>query len=359
LKKAFITGVTGQDGSYLAELLLEKGYEVHGLIRRTSEPTIGRISHLLRDHAKNGIFRLHFGDLTDTNSLVCLVGEVRPDEVYNLGAQSDVAISFEIPEYTANVDALGPLRLLEAIRSCGLADSCRYYQASTSELFGSVLEVPQTEATEFRPQSPYAIAKQYGYWITKNYRETHGMYACNGILFNHESPRRGVNFVTRKITKTLARIACGLEECLILGNLNSLRDWGHARDYVEMQWLMLQQDVPNDFVIATGHQISVREFAERAAQRLGILLDWSGTGVSEIGTIKSIESSEASDFLSVGQTIIRVSDMYFRPAEMDNLVGSSGLAREKLGWIPSCSVDEMIAEMVDHDLAESKNELIS
>ena len=357
MKKALITGVTGQDGSYLAELLLEKGYEVHGIKRRASSLNTGRIDHLYQDpHDQDRKLHLHYGDLSDSSNLVRILEEVRPDEVYNLGAQSHVAVSFEAPEYTADVDALGTLRLLEGIRFLGMCASCRFYQASTSELYGLVQEVPQKEATPFYPRSPYAVAKLYAYWITVNYRESYGMYACNGILFNHESKRRGETFVTRKITRVLSRIACGLNNCLYLGNLDALRDWGHAKDYVEMQWLMLQQEQPEDFVIATGRQIAVREFVSKAASRLGIELEWIGSGVDEIAKVKSVEVGDVEEHVRTGDTIVRIDPRYFRPAEVETLLGDPSMAREQLGWSPSTTLDEMIDEMVGFDYEESRKE---
>ena len=355
MKKALITGITGQDGSYLAELLHDKGYEVHGIKRRASSFNTSRIDHLYQDpHATDRRLHLHYGDLTDTSNLVRILEQVRPDEVYNLGAQSHVAVSFEAPEYTADVDAIGTLRLLEGIRFLGLGDTCRFYQASTSELYGLVQETPQKETTPFYPRSPYAVAKLYAYWITVNYRESYGIYACNGILFNHESERRGETFVTRKITRSLARIAMGLEECLYLGNLDALRDWGHARDYVEMQWLMLQQEEAQDFVIATGRQESVRDFVNQGATRLGIGLDWSGSGVDEIATIVSITNEELR--VKVGDVIVRVDPRYFRPAEVETLLGDPSFAKQQLGWEPTTTLAEMIAEMVDYDFQEASKE---
>ena len=355
MKKALITGITGQDGSYLAEFLLEKGYEVHGIKRRASSFNTSRIDHLYEDpHFPERQLHLHYGDLTDTSNIVRILEEIHPDEVYNLGAQSHVAVSFEAPEYTADVDAIGTLRLLEGIRFLGLTDSCRFYQASTSELFGLVQEVPQKETTPFYPRSPYAVAKLYAYWITINYRESYGMYACNGILFNHESERRGETFVTRKITRSLARIAMGLEECLYLGNLDALRDWGHARDYVEMQWLMLQQDLARDFVIATGRQVSVREFVNRSASRLGIGLEWNGSNIDEFATVVSVRNDKFK--VSLGDVIIRVDPRYFRPAEVETLLGDPSLAKERLGWEPTTTLDAMIAEMVDSDFQEASRE---
>ena len=357
MKRALITGVTGQDGSYLTELLLEKGYEVHGIKRRASSFNTTRIDHLYQDpHDSVRRLHLHYGDLTDSSNLVRILEEVRPDEVYNLGAQSHVAVSFESPEYTADVDAIGTLRLLEGIRFLGMTDSCRFYQASTSELYGLVQETPQKETTPFYPRSPYAVAKLYAYWITVNYRESYGMYACNGILFNHESKRRGETFVTRKITRALARVGCGLDSCLYLGNLDALRDWGHARDYVEMQWLMLQQDTPQDFVIATGRQVSVREFVDLSAGRLGISLEWSGSGVDETGTVASVTDPEVAKHVEVGQVIVRVDPRYFRPAEVETLLGDPARAHQELGWSPTTTLAEMIDEMVGHDFLESQKE---
>ncbi|EKH1293633.1 GDP-mannose 4,6-dehydratase [Escherichia coli] len=348
-KVALITGVTGQDGSYLVEFLLEKGYEVHGIKRRASQFNTQRVDHIYEDpHESNVNFKLHYGDLTDTSNLTRIISEVQPDEVYNLGAQSHVAVSFESPEYTADVDAIGTLRLLEAIRFLGLAKKTRFYQASTSELYGLVQEIPQKETTPFYPRSPYAVAKMYAYWITVNYREAYGMYACNGILFNHESPRRGETFVTRKITRGLANIAQGLSKKLYMGNLDSLRDWGHARDYVKMQWLMLQQEQPEDFVIATGVQHSVREFITMAANELGIKLRFEGTGVEEKGIIESIEGNKAPA-LKVGDVIVEVDPQYFRPAEVETLLGDPTNARVKLGWTPKTTLNEMVKEMVEHD----------
>ena len=354
MKKALITGITGQDGSYLAELLLAKGYEVHGIKRRASSFNTERIDHIYQDpQVGQRQFRLHYGDLSDTSNLVRILSDVRPDEVYNLGAQSHVAVSFESPEYTADVDGLGALRLLEGIRFLGMEKSCRYYQASTSELFGLVQEVPQSETTPFYPRSPYAVAKLYAYWITVNYREAYGMYACNGILFNHESKRRGETFVTRKITLELTRIATGLKSCLYLGNLDTRRDWGHARDYVEMQWLMLQQDSPKDFVIATGQQVSVREFVNKTAKRLQIAIEWSGQGESEVGVVSSVQGSSAQH-VNLGDVIVRVDPRYFRPAEVDTLLGDPRLANQELGWKPTITLDALIDEMVEHDLDQAK-----
>ncbi len=354
MKKALITGITGQDGSYLAEFLLEKGYEVHGIKRRASLFNTQRIDHIYEDpHVENSRFRLHYGDLADSSNLTRILSEVRPDEVYNLGAQSHVAVSFEAPEYTADVDALGTLRLLEAIRFLGMEKTCRFYQASTSELYGLVQEIPQKETTPFHPRSPYAVAKMYAYWITVNYREAYGMYACNGILFNHESPRRGETFVTRKITRSIANIAQGLESCLFLGNIDSLRDWGHAKDYVRMQWMMLQQATADDFVIATGKQISVREFVRMSAREAGIELEFSGEGVHEIGTVTAVNQTLAPA-VAIGAVIVKVDPRYFRPAEVETLLGDPSKAREKLGWVPEITVEEMCAEMVASDLEAAR-----
>ena len=353
-KIALITGVTGQDGSYLSEFLLAKGYEVHGIKRRASSFNTERVDHIYQDpHVENVNFHLHYGDLTDTSNLVRILQEVQPDEVYNLGAQSHVAVSFECPEYTADVDAMGPLRLLEAIRILGLEKKTRFYQASTSELYGDVQEIPQTETTPFYPRSPYAVAKMYAYWIVVNYREAYGIYACNGILFNHESPRRGETFVTRKITRALSNISQGLENCLFLGNMDALRDWGHAKDYVRMQWMMLQQDTPDDFVIATGKQISVREFVRLSAAELGVELVFSGEGLDEIGTVKAI-TGDALPGVAVGDVIVKVDPRYFRPTEVETLLGNPAKAKEKLGWVPEISVEEMCAEMVANDLEIAK-----
>ena len=353
-KRALITGVTGQDGSYLAEFLLEKGYEVHGIKRRASLFNTDRVDHIYQDpHIEHTNFRLHYGDLTDSSNLTRIIQEVSPDEVYNLGAQSHVAVSFEVPEYTADVDAIGTLRLLEAIRFLGLEKKTRFYQASTSELYGLVQEVPQRETTPFHPRSPYAVAKLYGYWITVNYREAYGMYACNGILFNHESPRRGETFVTRKITRGLANIALGLEPCLYMGNMDALRDWGHAKDYVRMQWLMLQQDTPEDFVIATGEQYSVRDFVRWSAEELGITLRFEGAGVDEIAVVEAVTDNMVPA-LSPGDVILRVDPRYFRPAEVETLLGDPSKAKDKLGWVPEISVREMCAEMVAEDLKAAK-----
>jgi GDPmannose 4,6-dehydratase len=379
MKKALITGITGQDGSYLAELLLEKGYEVHGIKRRSSSFNTERIDHLYQDpHAEHPNLFLHYGDLTDSSNLTRLLAEIKPDEVYNLAAQSHVAVSFESPEYTADVDGMGTLRLLEAIRFLGLEKKTRFYQASTSELYGLVQEIPQRETTPFYPRSPYAVAKLYAYWITVNYREAYGMYACNGILFNHESPRRGETFVTRKITRALANISQGLEECLYMGNLDAKRDWGHAKDYVRMQWMMLQQEEPKDYVIATGVQYSVREFIEKSAAKLGIKIQWQGQGINEIGVVDSsspILHSELStqnsaleqqhsaqketlrtqhSALRTGSILVRIDPRYFRPSEVETLLGDPAKAKADLGWIPQITLDEMIDEMVAHDLDEAK-----
>ncbi len=353
-KVALITGVTGQDGSYLAELLLSKDYQVHGIKRRASSFNTKRIDHIYEDpHTAEQNLILHYGDLTDTSNLTRIIQQIQPDEIYNLGAQSHVAVSFEAPEYTADVDAIGTLRLLEAIRFLGLEKKTRFYQASTSELYGLVQEIPQRETTPFYPRSPYAVAKLYSYWITVNYREAYGMYACNGILFNHESPRRGETFVTRKITRAMANIAQGLEKCLHLGNMDSLRDWGHAKDYVEMQWLMLQQELPDDFVIATGVQYSVREFVEKTAKPLGITIRWEGTDIDEVGFVAKIEGDKAPA-LSIGDKIVAVDPRYFRPAEVETLLGDPSKAKEKLGWVPTTSLEQMIEEMVDYDLDQAK-----
>lgn len=350
MKKALITGITGQDGSYLAEFLLEKGYEVHGIKRRASSFNTQRVDHIYQDpHIENSRFHLHYGDLTDTSNLTRIISEVQPDELYNLGAQSHVAVSFECPEYTADVDAMGTLRLLEAIRFLGLEKKTKFYQASTSELYGEVQEIPQTETTPFHPRSPYAVAKMYAFWIAVNYRESYGIYACNGILFNHESPRRGETFVTRKITRALANISQGLEKCLYLGNMDALRDWGHAKDYVRMQWLMLQQETPEDFVIATGKQISVREFVIMSANEAGIELEFSGKGLDEIGTVTKVDQSIAIA-VNIGDIIVRVDPRYFRPAEVETLLGDPTKAKEKLGWVPEITVEEMCAEMVANDI---------
>jgi GDPmannose 4,6-dehydratase len=357
-KIALITGVTGQDGSYLAEHLLDIGYEVHGIKRRASSFNTQRIDHFYEDpHIDNAHFKLHFGDLTDTSNLTRIIAEVQPDEVYNLGAQSHVAVSFDSPEYTADVDAMGTLRMLEAIRFLGLREKTRFYQASTSELYGLVQETPQTETTPFYPRSPYAVAKLYSYWMTVNYREAYGMFACNGILFNHESPRRGETFVTRKITRGLANISQNLETCLYMGNIDSLRDWGHAKDYVRMQWMMLQQDKPEDYVIATGKQHSVREFIRWTAEELGLSLEFSGQGVDEIATVTAIEGDKAPA-VKVGDVVIRIDPRYFRPAEVETLLGDPSKAKQKLGWEPQITVREMCAEMVREDLKTARRNAI-
>ncbi len=364
MKKALITGVTGQDGAYLAEFLLQKGYEVHGVKRRTSLFNTDRIDHLYQGpHMKDRRFVLHHGDMTDSSSLLNILQNVQPDEVYNLAAQSHVAVSFEEPEYTANSDALGALRILEAIRTIGLAEKTRYYQASTSELFGEVQEVPQTETTPFYPRSPYAVAKLYAYWITVNYREAYGIYACNGILFNHESPVRGETFVTRKITRALSRIVLGLKDSVHLGNMDAKRDWGHAKDYVEMQWLMLQQEKPEDFVIATGHQYSVRDFVNAAAKEFGITLKWQGEGVDEQGIVESVENTgkndlDASKHVQPGDVIVRVDPRYFRPTEVETLLGDATKAKEKLGWVPKITFAELVAEMASYDLQEARRDAL-
>ena len=353
-KKALITGITGQDGSYLAEFLLEKGYEVHGIKRRASSLNTQRIDHIYEDpHTDNQNFILHYGDLTDSSNLTRILSVVQPDEVYNLGAQSHVAVSFEAPEYTADVDAIGTLRLLEAIRFLGLENKTKFYQASTSELYGLVQETPQKETTPFYPRSPYAVAKLYAYWTVVNYRESYGIYACNGILFNHESPRRGETFVTRKITRGLSNIAQGLESTLYLGNMNALRDWGHAKDYVRMQWMMLQQDDPEDFVIATGVQYSVREFVQWSAQELGIELEFRGEGVQEEAVITALKGTYAPA-LQVGDVIVKTDPRYFRPCEVETLLGDPSKAKEKLGWAPEITAQEMCAEMVCEDLKNAK-----
>ena len=353
MKKALITGITGQDGSYLAEFLLEKGYEVHGIKRRASSFNTQRVDHIYQDpHVQNAHFKLHYGDMTDSSNLTRILQEVQPDEVYNLAAQSHVAVSFEAPEYTADVVAMGTLRLLESIRLLGLEKKTRFYQASTSELYGLVQETPQKETTPFYPRSPYAAAKLYAYWITVNYREAYGMYACNGILFNHESPRRGETFVTRKITRGLANMAQGLEQCLYLGNMDALRDWGHAKDYVMMQWLMLQQEQPEDYVIATGVQHSVRQFIIWAAAELGLTLEFVGNGLEEYAVVKAIAGDKAPA-LKTGDIIVRVDPRYFRPSEVETLLGDPSKAKEKLGWVPEITVREMCAEMVAHDLEEA------
>ncbi len=364
MKRALITGVTGQDGSYLAEFLLEKGYEVHGIKRRASSFNTERIDHLYQDpHIEGTRFFLHYGDLTDSSSLIRILQQVQPDEIYNLAAQSHVAVSFEEPEYTANADALGALRLLEAMRILG-PDRARFYQASTSELFGMSGEVPQHESTRFYPRSPYGVAKLYAYWITVNYREAYGLFACNGILFNHESPRRGETFVTRKITRGLAGIVLGREPCLYLGNLEAKRDWGHARDYVEMQWLMLQQDEPDDYVIATGQQHSVRRFVEIAAREYGLVLRWQGRRGDETGVVDAVERDAHTAWLPtgldldalIGRTIVRIDPTYFRPTEVENLVGDARKARERLGWTPKTTFAELVAEMIQQDFWDRHRE---
>lgn len=353
-KVALITGITGQDGSYLAEFLLDKGYTVHGIKRRSSSFNTERLDHIEQDRYNNKTkLFLHYGDLSDSSNLIRIIQEVQPDEIYNLGAQSHVAVSFDSPEYTADVDALGTLRLLEAVRFLGLENKTRFYQASTSELYGLVQETPQKETTPFHPRSPYAVAKMYAYWITVNYREAYGMYACNGILFNHESPRRGGTFVTRKITRALANIAQGLETCLHLGNMDALRDWGHAKDYVRMQWMMLQQDNPEDYVIATGKQISVREFVRLSAEEIGITLEFKGEGVDEVAVVKSIVGNDAPA-LKVGMIIVSVDPHYFRPAEVETLLGDPSKAKKDLGWVPEITVEAMCSEMVRNDLNKAK-----
>jgi len=358
MKKALITGVTGQDGSYLAELLLEKGYEVHGIKRRASLFNTQRIDHIFQDpHERDVNFKLHYGDLTDTSNLTRILSEVQPDEVYNLGAQSHVAVSFEAPEYTADVDAIGALRLLEAIRFLKMDQKTRFYQASTSELYGLVQETPQTETTPFHPRSPYAVAKMYAYWITVNYREAYGMFACNGILFNHESPRRGETFVTRKITRGISNIAQGLDTCLYMGNIDALRDWGHTKDYVRMQWMMLQEDTPDDFVIATGVQYSVRQFIEWSAAELGVTLRFEGSGLEEVGIVDKITGDDAPG-MKEGDVVVRIDPRYFRPAEVETLLGDPSKAKAKLGWVPQITVQEMCAEMVANDLRAAKRDRV-
>jgi GDPmannose 4,6-dehydratase len=353
-KVALITGITGQDGSYLAEFLLEKGYIVHGIKRRASLFNTQRIDHIYQDpHIEHANFKLHYGDLSDTSNLIRIVQETQPDEIYNLGAQSHVAVSFESPEYTADVDGIGTLRLLEAIRILGLEKKTRFYQASTSELYGLVQEIPQKETTPFYPRSPYAVAKMYAYWIVVNYREAYGMYACNGILFNHESPRRGETFVTRKITRGLANIAQGLEQCLYMGNLDALRDWGHAKDYVRMQWMMLQQPQADDFVIATGVQYSVRQFIQWSAEELGVTLKFEGKGVDETATVAAIKGDKAPG-LKVGDVVVKIDPRYFRPTEVETLLGDPSKAKAKLGWTPEITVQQMCTEMVATDLDEAK-----
>lgn len=353
-RKALITGITGQDGSYLAEFLLEKGYEVHGIKRRASSFNTQRIDHIYQDpHVIDPALKLHYGDLSDSSNLTRIISEVQPDEIYNLGAQSHVAVSFEAPEYTADVDALGTLRLLEAVRFLGLEKKTRFYQASTSELYGLVQQVPQSETTPFYPRSPYAVAKMYAYWITVNYREAYGIYACNGILFNHESPRRGETFVTRKVTRGMANIAQGLESCLYMGNIDSLRDWGHAKDYVRMQWMMLQQESPEDFVIATGVQYSVRDFIKWSAAEIGIKIEFSGSGIGEIATVVSIDGDEAPG-VKIGDVIVRIDPGYFRPAEVETLLGDPSKAKDLLNWYPEITAQEMCSEMVREDLKVAK-----
>jgi len=356
-KVALITGVTGQDGAYLAEFLLKKGYIVHGIKRRASSFNTDRIDHLYQDpHVDNKKFILHYGDLTDSTNLIRIIQQTQPDEIYNLGAMSHVAVSFESPEYTANADGMGTLRILEAIRILGLEKKTKFYQASTSELYGLVQEIPQKETTPFYPRSPYAVAKMYAYWITVNYREAYGLYACNGILFNHESPLRGETFVTRKITRAVARMALGLQDCLYLGNLSSLRDWGHARDYVEMQWLMLQQETPDDFVIATGVQYSVRQFVEFAAAELGIELRWDGEGEKEVGIVTAVTNKEAK--VKIGSTIVKVDPRYFRPTEVETLLGDPTKAKEKLGWVPKTTLAQLVQEMVQADYTAAKRDAL-
>ncbi len=358
-KTALITGVTGQDGAYLAQLLLDKGYEVHGIKRRASLFNTDRVDHLYQDpHVEHQRFKLHYGDLTDSTNLIRIVQQVQPDEIYNLGAMSHVAVSFEQPEYTADADGIGTLRLLEAIRILGLQKKTRFYQASTSELYGLVQEIPQKETTPFYPRSPYAVAKLYAYWITVNYREAYGMYACNGILFNHESPVRGETFVTRKITRAVARIALGLQDCVHLGNLGALRDWGHARDYVLMQWLMLQQDQAEDFVIATGEQHSVREFVQRSAAVLGITVAFQGEGVAEVGVVTAVERTQGQQRAKCkpGDVIVRVDPAYFRPTEVETLLGDPAKAKAKLGWVPTTSFEQLVTEMVESDYNSARRD---
>ena len=357
-KKALITGITGQDGSYLAELLLQKGYEVHGVKRRASSFNTERIDHIFEENfTENQKFFLHYGDLTDSSNLIRLINDIQPDEIYNLAAQSHVGVSFEVPEYTADVDAIGTLRILEAIRFLKLENKTKFYQASTSELYGKVVETPQSETTPFYPRSPYAVAKLYAYWITVNYREAYGLYACNGILFNHESPRRGETFVTRKITRVLSNIVHGLQDTLYLGNMSALRDWGHAKDYVEMQWLMLQQPEPDDYVIATGQQVSVREFVKMSAKFLGMEIEFSGNGDQEIGKIKKF-TNQKPEHLEIGQIIIRVDTKYYRPAEVETLLGNPEKARKKLGWEAKISLQELCKEMIESDVLEAKKNKI-
>lgn len=358
MKKALITGITGQDGSYLAEFLLDKGYEVHGIKRRASNFNTARIDHIFQDlHTEGSRLKLHYGDLTDTSNLTRILAEVEPDEVYNLGAQSHVAVSFESPEYTADVDAIGTLRLLEAIRFLDLSEKTKFYQASTSELYGLVQETPQKETTPFYPRSPYAVAKLYAYWITVNYREAYGLYACNGILFNHESPRRGETFVTRKITRGLANISQGLDQCLYLGNMDALRDWGHAKDYVRMQWMMLQQEKPEDYVIATGKQYSVREFVAWTAEALGITLRFEGQGLDEVAIVESVNTN-VSSALSKGDIVLRIDPRYFRPTEVETLLGDPTKAKEDLGWLPEITAQDMCREMVAEDLKTARRHVL-
>lgn len=361
-KKALITGITGQDGSYLAEFLLDKGYEVHGIKRRSSSFNTGRIDHIYRDpHSVNPNLFMHYGDLTDSSNLIRIIESIRPDEIYNLGAQSHVAVSFESPEYTSDVDALGTLRLLEAVRLLGMQHTAKFYQASTSELYGLVQEIPQRESTPFYPRSPYAVAKLYAYWIVKNYREAYEMYACNGILFNHESPRRGETFVTRKITRGLCNIAQGLDDCLYMGNIDALRDWGHAKDYVRMQWLMLQQDKAEDYVIATGLQYSVREFIEKTVKEIGFEICWQGVGTEEIAIVDRITTDVAAErcpALSPGMVIVKIDPRYFRPTEVETLLGDPAKAKENLGWMPEISLDQMVVEMVSNDLKNARKSLL-
>jgi GDPmannose 4,6-dehydratase len=359
MKTALITGITGQDGSYLAEFLLEKGYVVHGIKRRSSSLNTARVDHLYQDpHEKDVRFFMHYGDLTDSTNIIRIIQQVEPDEIYNLGAQSHVQVSFETPEYTAQADAVGTLRMLEAIRILEMKDKIRFYQASTSELYGKVQEIPQSENTPFYPRSPYAAAKLYAYWITVNYREAYDLYACNGILFNHESPRRGETFVTRKITRAAARIALGLQDKLYLGNLNSLRDWGHAKDYVQAMWLMLQQKAPDDFVIATGKQYSVRRFCELAFERAGIALEWQGEGINEQGIIAGVEDRVENGSLKTGDIIIEVDPVYFRPTDVETLLGNPSKSKDKLGWQAETSLEEMTSEMVDQDLIEARRDML-
>mgnify|MGYP001310190028 CR=1 FL=1 len=357
-KKALITGITGQDGSYLAEFLLNKGYTVHGLKRRSSSFNTQRIDHLYQDpNVSNRNFVLHYGDLSDSGNITKIIGDLKPDEVYNLAAQSHVAVSFETPEYTSDINGLGTLRILEAIKQLGLTNKCKFYQASSSELYGFVKERPQTENTPFYPRSPYAVAKLYAYWITINYREAYSMFACNGILFNHESQRRGETFVTRKITRGISRIILGLEDCLYLGNLDAKRDWGHAKDYVEMQWMILQQDNPQDFVIASGHEMTVRKFVEKVLEYFGINIQWEGSGLNEIGKISGIKTQNNYN-ININDIIIKVSKQYFRPSEVDSLLGDASKAKTTLGWKPSITINQLIKEMVDYDFNEAQKNLL-